>query len=602
MLFIFLFLFFIGCDHKSQHLINDDPQVIQAREAEPFVVVDDNISLPDFCNKKINLSISNGTSVISAIIKLAKAHNLNLIINNELLDSNSISYNATQKKIIDILSELCDLCNWKLTVNDHSVKIEPDNSYIFMHKLNILNTQASTAVLTGVNDYYKAEKVVNIGSSAKLKTQSKNHIWQEIEEYLKFLVRTKQIAINIPVDNTAQNTNKQKKEEEKQKALEEKKAKALQDMQIKQLAIQQQVFLKDRFINMQNNDDEDTLENLDPTKNPALQEEQNGEKAEENENNNTDDSANMNYMNLNNNDSISYSINKQAGFIVLKAPQKIHRELAKYIHQLEKKMTSQIKLEARIIQIDLQDEYNMGINWSSLAGGKDNSIEIDTSSGNGNFMKFALGTSGNQIQGFIQALQKYGNTHTISKPELTILNNENGLFKVVENFVYFKIKASNVSFGHSGTYYTYNSDAQVLPVGFSMVMQPSIDPDTGDILLHIRPTITAVSRTVEDPIISLNADKRNIIKSEYPVIVSREFDTKLRLKAGQWALLGGHITNRKERTDKGLPGVQTPLGALFGSKSGKDRNSEIVCILRAFPQKCSIKTLEQRLLALLVQP
>ena len=46
---------------------------------------------------------------------------------------------------------------------------------------------------------------------------------------------------------------------------------------------------------------------------------------------------------------------------MLKAPQSMHLQLAKYLHNLERKSSTQVKIEAQIIQIDLKDEFNMAL-------------------------------------------------------------------------------------------------------------------------------------------------------------------------------------------------------------------------------------------------
>lgn len=288
---------------------------------------------------------------------------------------------------------------------------------------------------------------------------------------------------------------------------------------------------------------------------------------------------------------MSYSINKRAGIIALKAPQSVHLQLGKYLHKLEGKINAQVKIEAKILQVELKDEFSMGINWNSVATSA-GSLAFNTAVSP--LATFSLPDS--SIGGVLTAMQEYGKTHIISKPELTILHNELGMFKVVQNKVYFKLKAYQVgttSKDASNMTLVRTAEPHVIPVGFSMTIQPSIDERSGDVVLHIRPTLTSVVDTVNDPSVNLDNRNKHQIKSEYPITSAKEFDTKLRLRPGQWVVLGGYIDKTTNLQSTGFPGSN--YVPLLGNRKNLNKSSEIVCLIRAFPQNVSNHSWQHKL-------
>lgn len=551
--------------------------VIKARENKTFLVCNPEIIWSGAYKKHVNISIQYGNSVLCSIKKLASDHGLNLIIDHDVDDVKTITFSMKDRSLIEILEELSALCRWKLGISDSGgITISADKPYMYMHSINVLNNTVNASISTGVNHSDKTVgSQINIGSSAHLHTITSSNVWEEVEVYLQFLIAA--YKQNVPLDNA----DKEKAEAKliaMEKEKEQLKFEETTKQQIKDLQQQNQVMTNGLMLG---NGEMNLNAMVAPIEEKTSSEHKNKEQ---------------------NTPEIAYSFNKQAGFIILKAPQHIHREMVRYLHKLESKITSQIKLEARIIEVDLKDNYSLGIDWNNMnLKNISENLSFNTQSklSSGGAMAFTLANGVNGIEGVLHALEEFGNTHTISKPELTILNNEIGLFKVVENLVYFKISAMERGSNLNPNYTTVSrtSDAQVVPVGFSMSVQPSIDTDTGEVLLHVRPNITSVVRSIADPSVSLDAQKNNIsdISSQYPVIASREFDTKLRLQPGEWAVLGGHIMSRKKQNDRGLPGVKSVLGMFMGKKTGEEHNTEIVCILRAFPEKCQIKSLQQRL-------
>jgi alanyl-tRNA synthetase len=296
-----------------------------------------------------------------------------------------------------------------------------------------------------------------------------------------------------------------------------------------------------------------------------------------------------------------YSINKQSGLITVYGTQKQHRVIEGYLEQLEQSSSQQILIEAKIIEVSLEDEYRSGINWETvlkkgvqLTNAKFGDIAKHSalSSTLGGQDMVSVSVEGRNLKGVMNMIESFGSARTLSSPRVTVLNNQTALLKVADNQVFFQLKVQHNDYypsrpGEAQAFpqTTYSSQIQTVPVGFIMTVQPSIDRKNNQIILALRPTITRVTGTREDPAVKLMARERNKevdIKSEIPIIATREIDSVLRLKSGQVAILGGLMQEVSANLNGGIPGTNdTPFSFLTRGKSDDYRVVELVIFLKA---------------------
>ncbi|MCI5221440.1 MAG: hypothetical protein D3924_01845 [Candidatus Electrothrix sp. AR4] len=62
----------------------------------------------------------------------------------------------------------------------------------------------------------------------------------------------------------------------------------------------------------------------------------------------------------------SYTIDKPVGLIIVHAPQSLQKRIADYLAALERELYKQIIIEAKIIEVQLEDNSSLGINWNTL--------------------------------------------------------------------------------------------------------------------------------------------------------------------------------------------------------------------------------------------
>ncbi|MFA4993906.1 MAG: secretin N-terminal domain-containing protein [Bdellovibrionales bacterium] len=294
----------------------------------------------------------------------------------------------------------------------------------------------------------------------------------------------------------------------------------------------------------------------------------------------------------------NFSINKQAGIVTVFADQKQQDAVASYFTELRRKSSAQVLIDARIIEVELDESYQSGIDWTGLFKNNltlGNEIALASNFGtehpfNANGV-FTAGLAGGSFGGIINLVQTFGTTRVLSAPRVTVLNNQTAVMKVATNQVYFVTQAqftttTNASGASITTNPVYSSTPRTVPVGLVMTVQPSIDAKNNRVTMTLRPTISRVVGQVDDPSIGLNAAVAGVasaVKSQIPVLAVREMDSVIQLQSGEIAVMGGLMQDSSINEDQGVPGLAdiSWIGNLFKSRNNQGRTSELVILLRA---------------------
>lgn len=294
----------------------------------------------------------------------------------------------------------------------------------------------------------------------------------------------------------------------------------------------------------------------------------------------------------------TFTLHRQGGIVSINAKQKVHKEVKSYINQLRKVSASQVLIEAKIVEVTLNEQYRSGINWQKLTGGdltfdanfgalSRSQASLNLAQSATDFVSF--GMKGRTFDGILQALKSFGSSRTISSPRLTVMNNQSALLKVAQNQVYFRLNYDR-SFYNNNNRESVNvsSDIQTVPIGLVMAVQPSIDQESEEIILSLRPTISRLAQNIRDPAVDVamsnSTNKNDIIPSLVPIVEVREIDSILRLKSGEIAVLGGLMEVRSRYNNSKLPIVgEIPVaGEIFKSTSEGDEVVELVILLKAY--------------------
>jgi general secretion pathway protein D len=295
-----------------------------------------------------------------------------------------------------------------------------------------------------------------------------------------------------------------------------------------------------------------------------------------------------------------FTLNKQAGLVTVKGTGKQHTLVASYLTQLKSQSNAQVLIEAKIIEVSLDDSYRHGINWRlvtdhlGLSGPFGQAPHLFPSVRNSQEM-FTFSAKGKDMGVLLDFLETFGTSRTLSNPRLTVMNNQSAILKVAQNYVYFTMNysrqgvsfpSSPSSFSSKSFYYdapitNVTSEVHTVPIGLVMVVQASINQETEEITLVLRPTITTIVGQVEDPAVAILSDKQ--AHSKIPVVEVREIDSILQTQSGQVAVVGGLMRNQGSHRESGLPGASSlPLGSfLFSGRDQDTQMTELVILIKA---------------------
>lgn len=282
--------------------------------------------------------------------------------------------------------------------------------------------------------------------------------------------------------------------------------------------------------------------------------------------------------------------NPESGVIVVRATSRQHERIQEFLSQVLASARRQVLIEATIAEVTLSDNYQQGIDWKTAPlGSKGFTITQAGSTVSGTSLTKEIVNIGfsntssrlGSITAAVKLLDEFGTVKVLSSPKLSVLNNQTAVLKVVDNLVYFTIKADTTT-SNTSTNTTYTTTLNSVPVGLVMSVTPQIS-ENDTVLLNIRPSISRKYDEVEDPNPALkSAALTTPISSKIPVIRTREMESMIRIENGNIAVMGGLMEDGQENNDTAVPAVsRIPLlGNFFQNKNDTRRKTELVVFLR----------------------
>ena len=280
----------------------------------------------------------------------------------------------------------------------------------------------------------------------------------------------------------------------------------------------------------------------------------------------------------------------ESGLLTVRATTAQHRDIQEFIDLSMTRIKRQVLIRATIAEVQLSQDYQAGVDWSLVnrAGQAGFNIISRTLGGVpvGTASSFVINYAdpnrarAERLSATVRLLDEFGDTRILSSPQLMVLNNQTALLKVIENIVYFKIDAETTPGAtNRDPVTTVDTSAQTVPVGIVMSVTPQISA-AGDISLNVRPTISRITRFVNDPNPNIPVGRSNPV----PQIQIREMESMLRLADGQIAVLGGLMQDQSSAGDSGLPGIKKlpGIGPLFKRQTSSAKKTELVIFLQPF--------------------
>ncbi len=291
------------------------------------------------------------------------------------------------------------------------------------------------------------------------------------------------------------------------------------------------------------------------------------------------------------------SVNRQAGMITVATTQKNHLLVADYLNKIAEYTSAQVLIEAKIVEVDLNDQFRSGINWAALHGGVDgfnirmsSGIAAGSSDGGvGPIITIDGSRSDGDITSAVQLANAFGVTRTLSSPRVLVMNNQQAILSFAENRPYFTLnieRRENISATGNQTGEDVIIDPQLntVPLGLILTLQPSINTRQQEIMMNIRPTLSKQTGEVTDPTTYYGGSATaNIPENKIPIIQVREMDSLLKLKSGEIMVIGGMIDQAIENNDTGVPYIsEVPLlGNAFKRVEKTTRAVQTIIFLKA---------------------
>jgi len=300
--------------------------------------------------------------------------------------------------------------------------------------------------------------------------------------------------------------------------------------------------------------------------------------------------------------------NKETGVLIVRATSRQHQKVQEFIDKVMTAAKRQVLIEATIVEVQLSDQYQQGINWSRLLlGQKGFALSLAGTDGfQANPTTNLASTAGalavsyinptskfGDIKASVQLLEKFGNVKVLSSPKLTVMNNQTASLKVANSKVYFTITTTPATYDKFGAITspaTYTTAPQSVSVGLTMSVTPQIS-DTDSVTINVRPSISSlIGLGAKDPNPALanpcgtGVQNCNIpgIQNLIPEIQTREMESIIKIENGQMAVMGGLIKEEMNKNTSEVPflGRIPLLGNLFQNRDDTTTKTELVIFLR----------------------
>ncbi|WIM05204.1 MAG: pilus (MSHA type) biogenesis protein MshL [Candidatus Nitricoxidivorans perseverans] len=303
-------------------------------------------------------------------------------------------------------------------------------------------------------------------------------------------------------------------------------------------------------------------------------------------------------------------VNPMSGVLVVRAFPADIRNVENYLKATRLVVERQVMLEAKILDVALNDESQSGVNWSAFASSGNTrgmagvtasgtslpatGSSASMTSGSGPELTLTPGKAGSIIasavgKGFIglafQAanfatllnfLETQGNVTVLSSPRIATLNNQKAVLKVGTDELFVTNVTTTTTTTTTGSTATPSLTLQPYFSGISLDVTPQIDED-GNIILHVHPAVSTVAE--KEKIIDLGS----MGQYKLPLASSsiNETDSIVRVQDGNIVAIGGLMKQEQTQDRTGLPGSSgSGASALLGQRSGSMKKRELVILIK----------------------
>ncbi|MEO7495924.1 MAG: secretin N-terminal domain-containing protein [Massilia sp.] len=311
----------------------------------------------------------------------------------------------------------------------------------------------------------------------------------------------------------------------------------------------------------------------------------------------------------------SVVISPQSGVLVIRAMPDELNNVDMYLKATQLSVDRQVILEAKILEVELNDSYQSGINWASFASfksGHDNRVsggflspgatlqplpfaggQPPLLSDGGNLAAstgfslsnaataagsmFGLAFQTSNFAALISFLESQGTVHVLSSPRIATINNQKAILKIGTDEFYVTGVTSTTNSTASGATVSPSVTLQPFFSGVVLDVTPQID-NKGNILLHVHPSVSTVT-TVNK---GINLGSAGNLTLPLAASSTSEIDSMVRGQDGRVVAIGGLMRQSSTADRSQVPGAgNIPiLGNLFRNKANVNQKRELVVLIK----------------------
>ena len=301
-------------------------------------------------------------------------------------------------------------------------------------------------------------------------------------------------------------------------------------------------------------------------------------------------------------------VHPQSGLVIVRAMPNELSMIEEFLGTTQASINRQVILEAKIIEVELNDSYQTGINWAAIGASDDKSVmashvgggtvfnsDVSETSGiygdlqpDDNYIPvssaitssfggvFSLAIKARKFSAFFEFLQDQGDVQVLSSPRVSTVNNQRAVIKVGgDEFFVTGVTSSSTT---SGSTTTEAPTVELTPFfsGIALDVTPQID-EQDNIILHIHPTVSNVSQ--KDKTFVINGRPFNL-----PLAISniQESDNVVRAESGQVIVIGGLMKEASGDNNTSIPllGDLPLIGQFFKHQKLTRVKKELVILLK----------------------
>ena len=299
----------------------------------------------------------------------------------------------------------------------------------------------------------------------------------------------------------------------------------------------------------------------------------------------------------------SVVISPQSGVVVVRGMWDELRNVEAYLKATQLSVDRQVILEAKIIEVELNDSFQSGINWAAFrrgntrfSGGRLGSgtaLQPNGAIGEDGFAAipgetlvsdganlnglFGLAFQTSNFAALLSFLETQGTLHVLSSPRIATLNNQKAVLKVGKDELF--VTAISTTTTTVGTSVVTNPNVTLQPFfsGVALDVTPQIDNE-GNVTLHIHPYVSNVV-TVDTP---LNLGSGGLFRLPLASSTVSQADSVVKGRDGQVVAIGGLMREATVSDRSQLPGASNipVVGGLLRNTNEVTQKRELVILLK----------------------